>query len=192
MLIGILALQGAVEPHAVKLDSLGVKTRPVKKIDDLDGLSGLILPGGESSTMIHLLKLHGLWGNLEDFARRKPVWGLCAGAILLAKKVSSPAQESLGALDISVTRNAYGRQTESFVDSLVPMNPLKNLEPCEGVFIRAPRIEQVGQKVEILYEWSHEPVMVQQGFTLASTFHPELTESNQLHKYFLSLCEETL
>lgn len=192
MLIGILALQGAVEPHELKLKSLGVATRLVKKTEELEGLSGLVLPGGESSTMIHLLKLHGLWNALRDFVKRKPTWGLCAGTILLAQRVTTPIQESLEALDVSVVRNAYGRQTESFVGSLTPTHKVKTLDTFEGVFIRAPRIEQLGKDVEILYEWNHDPVMVQQGFTLASTFHPELTESNQLHKYFLSLCEEAL
>jgi len=190
MIIGILALQGAVEPHEKKFKDLGISTCLVKHSKDLKGLSGLVIPGGESSTMIHLLKLNGLWDSLKDFVKHKPSWGLCAGAILLARTVKSPSQESLQALDITVVRNAFGRQTESFISPLKNTSNRSDLGVGEGVFIRAPRIEEVGNTVQVLFQLEEEPVMVQQGFTLASTFHPELTDSDQLHRYFVKICEE--
>jgi len=190
MVIGILALQGAVEPHEQKFKSLGTKTAWVKQPKDLEGLNGIVLPGGESSTMLHLLKLHGLWDALKNFVETKPAWGLCAGAILLAKEVQSPSQDSLGVLDIGVTRNAYGRQTESFISLLEPNSHWLGTEAVEGVFIRAPKINRVGSKVKTLFTFGGEPVMVQRHCTLASTFHPELSESTQLHQYFLKICQE--
>lgn len=190
MLLGILALQGAVEPHEEKFKSLGATTRVVKRSKDLIGLSAIILPGGESSTMLHLLKLDGLWDDLKSFVENKPAWGLCAGAILLAKEVCSPSQDALGALDISVVRNAYGRQTESFISTLESTPHWLEKESLEGVFIRAPKINRVGVNVKTLFTFGGEPVMVQEKFTLASTFHPELSESNQLHRYFLKVCKE--
>ncbi|MFM8269817.1 MAG: pyridoxal 5'-phosphate synthase glutaminase subunit PdxT [Pseudomonadota bacterium] len=191
MLIGILALQGAVEPHEEKLKQLGVSSRRVIQSKDLIGLSGIILPGGESSTMLHLLKLHGLWDDLKAFVDKNPAWGLCAGSILLANEVSSPSQDSLKALDIGIIRNAYGRQTESFISVLQPTSEWTDPEAAEGVFIRAPKISRVGTQVKILFTFGGEPVMVQSNFTLASTFHPELTDSNKLHEYFVKLCQET-
>jgi 5'-phosphate synthase pdxT subunit len=191
MVIGILALQGAVSLHESKLQSLGVPSRQVKKPLDLENLSGLILPGGESSSMIHLLKLGGLWDKVKDFVAKRPSWGLCAGAILLAKEVKSPQQESFQALNITVVRNAYGRQSESFIANLEPSpdSPIK--ESFEGVFIRAPRIQKLGSKTKTHFTLNKEPVMVQEGFTLASTFHPELGENLRLHQFFLNLCKES-
>lgn len=191
MVIGILALQGAVEPHETKFKSLGVFSRQIKQSKDLEGLDGLVLPGGESSAMIHLLKLHGLWFSLKDFVKTKPTWGLCAGAILLAREVGTPLQESLEAIDISINRNAFGRQSESFIAPLIARTEFLDKDPFPGVFIRAPRIMKTGKDVQILFEWNQEPVMVREGFTLASTFHPELTESDILHRYFLKVCEES-
>jgi len=190
MLIGILALQGAVEPHEKKLKHLGIESRLVKQSKDLIDLSGIILPGGESSTMLHLLKLKGLWDDLQTYVQEKPCWGLCAGAILLAKEVTSPNQDSLKALDISITRNAYGRQNESFVSPLVPSSDWIDQESIEGVFIRAPRINQIGPRVKSLFTFEGEPVMVQENRKLASTFHPELSEGTKLHQYFVKLCQE--
>lgn len=192
MIIGILALQGAVEPHEDKFKSLGVATRQVKHSKDLIGLSGIILPGGESTTVLHLLKLHGLWDDLKTFVSAKPSWGLCAGAILLAQDVSSPAQDSLKALDIGIIRNAYGRQSESFICSLEPTSHWIESESIEGVFIRAPKINRVGSQVKILFTFGGEPVMVQKGNRLASTFHPELSNGHGLHRYFLKLCQESV
>jgi len=190
MQIGILALQGAVRPHEVKLQKLGVSTIQVKRTDDLKKITGLILPGGESSAMIHLLKLDGLWDAVKQFVQIQPSWGLCAGAILLAHEVESPSQESFQALDIGVIRNAYGRQTESFIAPLNPAPQCKIQESVEGVFIRAPKIKRFGEKVRPLFNLNHEPVMVQSGHTLASTFHPELSDGSILHQYFVNLCKE--
>ena len=191
MIIGILAVQGAVGPHEEKFQQLGVSTRLIKRPEDLEGVSALVLPGGESSSMIRLLKLNGLWDAVKDFVRNKPSWGLCAGAILLAKSVESPAQESLDQLDITVIRNAYGRQNESFISPLNPTSNWFESDDFEGVFIRAPKISRMGKKVKALFTYLGEPVMVQEGSTLASTFHPELGESNKLHSYFLRLCQES-
>ncbi|NBX92140.1 MAG: pyridoxal 5'-phosphate synthase glutaminase subunit PdxT [Proteobacteria bacterium] len=191
MRIGILAVQGAVEPHRVKFENLGVESVQVKTPKDLVNLAGLVLPGGESSSMIHLLKLNGLWESVSEFVHQKPSWGLCAGTILLAKEVISPAQESLGVIDITVVRNAYGRQTESFISNLNPSPNWVDQESLEGIFIRAPKISRLGPSVKTLFTHHGDSVMVREGITLASTFHPELSESNKLHQYFLSLCQES-
>ena len=186
MRVGILALQGAVEPHAEKLRRLGAEPVAVLKASDLVDIQGVILPGGESTTMLRLLRLNDLFDPLKDFVNRRPAWGLCAGAILLAKRVTSPEQPSLGAMQIAVERNAFGRQIHSFIARL--NSPRPELDGLEGVFIRAPRIRDV-QGGEILMSWQGEPVMVEEGDRLAATFHPELTESDRLHEYFLKRCE---
>jgi 5'-phosphate synthase pdxT subunit len=194
MKIGVLALQGAVQPHQEKLAQLQIEAVPVRTAAQLAGLSGIILPGGESSTMLHLLKLNQLWDPLKQFLSQKPGWGLCAGAILLARHVTAPEQASLALVDITVARNAFGRQLDSFIDTLSPTDAWKArvgssaATPIEGVFIRAPRITAVGAAANVLFQWKQEPVMVQQGNLLASTFHPELTDSVRLHDYFASLC----
>jgi 5'-phosphate synthase pdxT subunit len=192
MKVGILALQGAVQPHEEKLKKLGVESVQVRYPEQLADLDGILLPGGESTTMIHLLKLNQLWNPLKEFVQTKPTWGICAGAILLAETVTHPAQESLAAIKITVERNAYGRQNESFIDVLVPTSEWKKFstatQPLEGVFIRAPKIKNLTADIKVIFEHAHEPVMVQKGKCLASTFHPELTDSTLVHEYFLSLC----
>lgn len=192
MKVGILALQGAVQPHEEKLKALGVESLQVRYPEQLAELDGIILPGGESTTMIHLLKLNQLWNPLKEFVQNKPTWGICAGSILLAETVTHPAQESLAAIKITVERNAYGRQNESFIDVLVPTSEWEKFSPAtkpvEGVFIRAPKIKNLTSEIKIIFEHNQEPVMVQKGKCLASTFHPELTDSNLIHEYFLSLC----
>lgn len=188
MKIGILALQGAVTPHAEKLAELGAEPVEVRTPADLVGLRGIILPGGESSSMIKLLKLNRLWEPLAEFAAHHPTWGVCAGAILLASEVSHPVQESLAKLDIAVSRNAFGRQNESFIDQLEPTNDWLDDESLEGVFIRAPRITKVTGGAKTLLAWRAEPVMVEQGHLMASTFHPELSAGTKIHAYFLKKC----
>ncbi len=136
--VGILALQGAVGPHAEKLSALGVTPVEVRTPNELDSLAGIILPGGESTTMIHLLHKNNLWEPLGRFVRERPVLGVCAGLILLAKEVEHPAQDSLGALDVSVARNAFGRQIHSFIDTQNATPEWKGQTGIEGVFIRAP------------------------------------------------------
>jgi len=194
MKVGILALQGAVQPHEEKLKQLGVEPIRVLYPEQLSDIVGIILPGGESTTMIHLLKLNQLWSPLKDFVKFKPTWGICAGSILLANRVTHPSQESLEALDITVERNAYGRQNESFIDSLTPTEKwtgaVTTSESIEGVFIRAPKIKNLGTGIEVVFTHQKEPVMVLKNQCLASTFHPELTNSPHVHSFFLSLCKK--
>lgn len=190
MKIGILALQGAVLPHQEKLKSIGIESVEVRRAPQLAQIQGIILPGGESTTMIHLLHLNQLWDALREFAAKKPTWGICAGSILLARSVVHPRQESLDVMDISVTRNAYGRQNESFISALTPLTDWK--EPgVEGVFIRAPRIDALGKNVTPLLAHESEVVMAREGNRLASTFHPELTDNDSVHRYFAKLCQGT-
>jgi 5'-phosphate synthase pdxT subunit len=183
--IGILAIQGDYDAHAKVLDRLGDENKLVRRPDDLASVKGIILPGGESTTHIKVLEEEGLFDALKQFAKDGGAFfGTCAGAILLAKEVHGPAQDSLGLLDISVLRNGYGRQLASDVHSA----PSKLREtPLEMVFIRAPIIESVGKAVEVLAEDAGHPVLVREGKILASTFHPELTDDSTVHEYFLKL-----
>jgi pyridoxal 5'-phosphate synthase pdxT subunit len=185
MKIGILAIQGDYEAHAKMLDSIGVAYSFVRTPDDLADLSGIILPGGESSTHLKIMTEEGLFDALKQFASNGGAFfGTCAGAILLAREVHGPPQQSLALLDISVLRNGYGRQLASDVHSA----PSKlRTEPLEMVFIRAPIIESIGKDVEILANDGGHPVLVRQGRVLASTFHPELTGDATVHEYFLKL-----
>jgi pyridoxal 5'-phosphate synthase pdxT subunit len=185
MKIGILAIQGDYEAHAKMLDKLGVEHNYVRVPDDLTGVGGVILPGGESSTHLKVLNEEGLFDALEKFAQNGGAFfGTCAGAILLAREVHGPAQASLGILDISILRNGYGRQLAS--DVHVSQSKLRK-EPLEMVFIRAPIIESVGKGVEVLAEDAGHPVLVQQDHILASTFHPELTADTAVHDHFLKM-----
>lgn len=182
--IGVLALQGAVEPHIEKLQSLNVPTRRVRLAADLEGLAGLVLPGGESTAMLRLLEKNNLTAPLQTYVDSRPTWGICAGAILLAKHVSHPEQKSFGAIDIDVERNAYGRQNESFIASLKGSPQIGFAAP--GVFIRAPRIVRIeDQTVRVLLRYREEPVLVESDRVLISTFHPELTDDLALHRYFV-------
>jgi len=186
--IGILAVQGDFAAHAEMLRSLGAKTVEVRTIEDLDNCDGLILPGGESTTQLQFLQEEGLFEAIQRFvAEERPVFGTCAGAILLAKDVQHPAQGSLGLMDMTVLRNAYGRQLAS--DVFFGSSKLEP-EPMEMVFIRAPIIEKVGAGVAVLAEYGGKPVLVQKGNLLAATFHPELTADTTVHKYFLELVKK--
>lgn len=185
MRIGILAIQGDYEAHAKVLDRLGVEYRFVRTPQDMEGLSGIILPGGESTTHLKVLNEEGLFDALKRFARDGGAFfGTCAGAILLAREVHGPEQDSLGLLDISILRNGYGRQLAS--DVHMGRTTLGS-EPLEMVFIRAPIIESAGSDVEILAQDAGHPVLVQQGHILAATFHPELTDGTTIHEHFLKL-----
>jgi 5'-phosphate synthase pdxT subunit len=179
--IGVLALQGDFDAHRRRLEELGAKVVLVKKPEQLDHIDGLIIPGGESSTLLNLLGEAG-FEKLKQFVRSKPSFGTCAGAILLAKEVTNPPQASLGALDITVRRNAYGRQ----VDSSIREGRFQN-HPTEMVFIRAPKIDRVGEGIEVVATESNDAVLVRHGQTLAGTFHPELSEDRSVHQYFLDL-----
>ncbi len=181
MKIGVLALQGDFDAHRKRLEELGAEVVLVKKPEQLDDIAGLVIPGGESSTFLKLLGEEG-FAKLKDFVRVKPTFGTCAGAILLANEVENPKQAGLGALDITIRRNAYGRQ----VDSSIREGQFLN-DSIEMVFIRAPKIERVGQGVEVVATEGRDPVMVRQGKTLAATFHPELSNDSRIHRYFLDL-----
>ncbi len=186
-LIGILALQGDYAAHAAVIERLGARVRLVRAATDLDGLDGLILPGGESTTILRLLARNGLRDVVAAFARSRPTFGTCAGLILLARAVTNPEQESLGLLDVSIERNAYGRQINSFIG---PVATTTLGGTIEGVFIRAPRITRVGPGIAVLGRFTPgtepEPVLVRQGHLLGATFHPELTADPRVHRYFIA------
>jgi pyridoxal 5'-phosphate synthase pdxT subunit len=184
--IGIVAIQGDYEAHAKSLERLGEPSKFVRTPADLEGLKGVILPGGESTTHLKVMKEEGLFDALKKFAAEDggAFFGTCAGAIMLAREVHGPKQESLGLLDISVLRNGYGRQIASDVHS--GRTKLSDA-PIEMVFIRAPIIESVGPGVEVLGEYEGHPVFVKQGKIIASTFHPELTDDSSIHKYFVDI-----
>src|ERR1700733_10383230 len=182
MTIGVLALQGDFDAHRRRLEELGAKVVLVKKPEQLDGIDGLVIPGGESGTFLKLLGDDG-FAKLKEFVHVKPTFGTCAGAILLATEVENPKQAGLGALDIRIRRNAYGRQ----IDSSIREGRLGD-SPLEMVFIRAPKIERVGPNVEVLATENSDPVAVRQGKVMAATFHPELSDDTRVHQAFLDLC----
>jgi 5'-phosphate synthase pdxT subunit len=186
MKIGVLALQGDFDAHRRRLEELGAEVVLVKKSEQLDEIDGLIIPGGESGTFLKLLGPEG-FAKLKDFVLSKPSFGTCAGCILLATDVENPKQAGLGALDMTVRRNAYGRQIDSSIRDGQFLN-----EPIEMVFIRAPKIERWGAGVEVIATEGRDkvPVLVRKGKTMASTFHPELSDDPRIHKYFLDVVEE--
>ena len=185
--IGILALQGAYEAHARVLESLGATVRMVRVPAELEGIDGLVMPGGESTTMLKFLEKNGFFDILQAFVQKTPTFGTCAGCILLAKEVEHPQQKSLETLDITVERNAYGRQIDSTI--LTAPTELPG-GPLEMVFIRAPRITRAGAGVETLADRDGFPVLVRQGHLLAATFHPELGHDVRVHQLFLDLVRE--
>ena len=186
--VGVLALQGDFEAHARMLERAGAEPVLARTAEDLDRADGLVIPGGESTTMLKLLHLENLIEPLREFSRRRPVFGTCAGAILLAREVTNPAQESLGLMDIAVERNAYGRQIDSRVTRIQPDPELeRRTRPgeMEAVFIRAPIIRRVAGDAHALASYNGDPVLVEQGPHLAATFHPELTGDTRVHELFL-------
>lgn len=186
----MLALQGDFALHARALERCGARAVEVRKTAELDDLGGLVIPGGESTTLLKLMGDFGFVPALEKFrAGGRPIFGTCAGLILLAREVLNPAQPSLGFLDATVERNAYGRQRESFEARGEARLQAKQV-PIEMVFIRAPRIRRVGPGVEVLAAHGGEPVLVREGTILAGTFHPELTDSTAVHAYFCRMVEE--
>ena len=189
MAIGILALQGAVELHRAKLATLGAAAVPVRTAEELGACAGLIMPGGESTTLLNLIGHYGLKSALVEFAHAKPLWGVCAGAILAAKRVKNPEQESFSLVPITVRRNAYGRQNESFIAEVTLTLPGQPALTQEAVFIRAPRVVGWNGQVTVLAEHEGFPVALQAGRHLITTFHPELAAQDHLHRFFLSLCE---
>jgi len=187
MRIGVLALQRDFALHARALEKCGVEAVEVRKPEQLDQVDGLIMPGGESTTLLKLMDAWGFVPALEKFhSAGKPIFGTCAGLILLAREVESPKQFSLGLIDVAVERNAYGRQRESF-EAAGTAHLDKKPVPLEMVFIRAPRIRRMGPDVQVLAEHGGEPVMARQNRVLVATFHPELTDTTTVHQYFCDL-----
>ena len=182
--IGILAIQGDYQAHAAAIESAGALAVEIRKPEQLAELDGLVLPGGESTTMLKFLEMNNFFETLQEFCRTRPVFGTCAGAILLAREVLHPVQRSLGALDAVVERNAYGRQIDSSIltaETALPGGPL------EMVFIRAPRFVQLAPTIEVLAEREGAPVLVRQGHILAATFHPELSSDRRVHSLFVDI-----
>jgi pyridoxal 5'-phosphate synthase pdxT subunit len=186
--IGVLAIQGDFRAHADALEDAGAEAVEVRKPEQLDGLDGLVLPGGESTTFLKFLLRDGFLDSLRRFITEKPSFGTCAGCILLARKVTHPPQASLEAMNITVERNAYGRQIDSAIqtkETKLPGGPL------EMVYIRAPRIAEVGPDVEVMAERDGFPVLVRQGKLLAATFHPELSSDRRVHQLFVDMVRQS-
>ncbi|RYL90899.1 pyridoxal 5'-phosphate synthase glutaminase subunit PdxT [Sporolactobacillus sp. THM7-4] len=187
--IGVLALQGAVSEHVKALEASGADPVIVKNVQDLDGLDGLVMPGGESTTMRRLMDKYGLFDSVKSFAQEKPVFGTCAGLILMAKKIEGRKGPHMGLLDIDVKRNAFGPQVDSFEADL----DIKHVgDHFEGVFIRAPYIEKVGEGVEVLADYEGKIVACREGHFLSCAFHPELTDDLRMHRYFVDMVEESI
>jgi len=184
MKIGVLAIQGDYEAHKARLEQLGTEVTLVRKPEQLDAIDGIVIPGGESSTFLNFLAERGFLEKLRDFVSTKPTFGTCAGAILLAKRVENPPQQSLGAMDIRIRRNAYGRQIDS---SIRQAQSKLGDKPLEMVFIRAPKIVNTGKGVEVLATHGGDPVLVRQGKIMAATFHPELSEDTRVHREFVKM-----
>ena len=179
--VGILALQGDFEAHRKALERAGARALEVRTADQLAQCDGLIIPGGESSTMLKLLDIERLTDAVRQFGERKPIYGTCAGAILLAHEVTHPAQPSLDLMNISVERNAYGRQ----IDSRIAKVPVEGGAEFEAVFIRAPIIRKIGEGVNVLASYQGDPIWVEQGRHMVTTFHPELTDDPAIHRRFV-------
>jgi len=186
-MIGVLGLQGDYEAHGRMLSQAGAQWRVVKKTGQLDGVDGLIIPGGESTTLLKLMDACAFWEPLGAFAAAgRPVFGTCAGMILLAREVVNPPQRSLGLVDIRVERNSYGRQIDSF-EGVGSFHPDGQEQPLEMIFIRAPRILALGRGVQNLATCRGDCVMARQGPVLVASFHPELTDDLTIHRYFLGM-----
>jgi 5'-phosphate synthase pdxT subunit len=186
MRIGVLALQGDFDAHRQRLEELGAEVVLVKKPEQLDDIEGLVIPGGESGTFLKLLGEAG-FEKLKQFVTTKPTFGTCAGAILLASQVYNPKQAGLGAIDIGIRRNAYGRQVDSSIREGQLVQDKVSQSPIEMVFIRAPKIERLGPGVEVIATEGNDPVAVRQGKVIATTFHPELSDDTRVHRAFLDM-----
>ncbi|MFP4098285.1 MAG: pyridoxal 5'-phosphate synthase glutaminase subunit PdxT [Alphaproteobacteria bacterium] len=181
-IIGVLALQGAVQPHKAHIEAAGAEFRAVKTLSQCEGVDGFILPGGESTTMLKLIERFDLWDGLAAQFAQKPVWGICAGCILLAERVTNPEQKSFGLLPVTVQRNGYGRQIDSHY---------ANIDGYSVSFIRAPIICDVSQDVQVLAEHNGSAVWVKKGTAIATTFHPELTNDrpSPMHSMFVEIAD---
>ncbi|MDF2682832.1 MAG: glutamine amidotransferase subunit PdxT [Brevibacillus sp.] len=188
MKIGVLALQGAVVEHVRMLEEAGATAVSVKKVEELDDLDGLIIPGGESTTISKLMHKYGFLKAIREFGEaKKPIFGTCAGAILLANRINGQDDFHLGLMDIKVERNAFGRQKESFE---VEMPVAGVAADYPAVFIRAPYVMEVGENGQVLAKYEEKIVVARDGHYLAAAFHPELTDDIRLHKYFLEMVRE--
>ncbi|MEI2395840.1 MULTISPECIES: pyridoxal 5'-phosphate synthase glutaminase subunit PdxT [Paenibacillus] len=189
MRIGVLALQGAVTEHIVSIEKTGAQGLPIKRVEQLEEVEGLIIPGGESTTIGKLMRKYGFIEAIREFAGQgKPIFGTCAGMIVLAKHIAGGEPGHLELMDITVARNAFGRQRESFECDL----EVKGIaEPVRAVFIRAPLINEVGPDVDVLTIYKDEIVTARQGNLLVSSFHPELTDDYRLHQYFADMVEDS-
>jgi 5'-phosphate synthase pdxT subunit len=184
-IVGVLALQGDFAAHQRAIEQAGAAAVEVRAENELRQIDGLIIPGGESTTMLKLLREENLLEPLRRFGAEKPIFGTCAGAILLASRVLNPEQEALGLMDLTVERNAYGRQINSRIVEVMLEN-----QPLEAVFIRAPVIRRVGENTRVLATYLHDPVLVEQGKHMAATFHPELTGDFRIHRHFVQKVSE--
>lgn len=188
--IGVLALQGAVREHVKALAAPDVEVVTVKQKEQLESIDGLVFPGGESTTMRRLINQYGFHEPLIAFAKQeKPIFGTCAGAILMASEIVGQTEPHLAVMDMTVERNAFGRQKESFEVMLDMLNVAPDIE---AVFIRAPIIQSVGPKVDVLASYEGQIVAARQGPFLACSFHPELTEDNRMHQYFVQMVRESM
>jgi 5'-phosphate synthase pdxT subunit len=185
--VGVLALQGDFEAHCRALESAGAAALQIRTAAELDAVDALVIPGGESTTMLKLLDIEGLFQPLAEFGARKPIFGTCAGAILLATEVVNPPQVSLGLMDLTVERNGYGRQIDSRIAQIDVAG-----QPAEAVFIRAPIIRRVGKQVSVLAEYQGTPVLAEQGKHMVATFHPELSANAAVHRRFVNNVKQTL
>lgn len=191
MTIGVLALQGDFAKHIEMLLSLGVKVKEVRKIDDLEECDGLIIPGGESTVMMRQIDFIQMRDALCQFAKQKPLFGTCAGLILMSHSIQQSPMKPLGLLDVAIERNAFGRQIDSFQAFVEVQLEPGHKKLCKGFFIRAPRIRRTDEDVHVLGLYEKEPVLVQQGHHLGASFHPELTNDPTIHDYFLQLVKQS-
>ena len=180
--VGVLALQGDFEAHSRAIERAGAEPVEIRTAAELDSVDGLIIPGGESTTMLKLIHREGLFEPLRSYGLARPIFGTCAGAILLATNVTNPAQDSLGLMDMDVERNAYGRQVDSQIGRLRLAGEGREME---AVFIRAPIIRRTGEHTRVLAEYHGDPVLVEHGRHMAATFHPELTRDSTIHRMFV-------
>lgn len=192
VVVGILALQGDFAKHSEALRSLGVQVKEVRKPEDLEACQGLIIPGGESTVILRQMDFIHLKEKICQFAEHKPVFGTCAGLIVMSKEVQASNMQPLGLLNVTVERNAFGRQVESFQASIELHLDTRHPKLFQAYFIRAPRIKMYDANIQILATYQEEPILVRQGYLLGASFHPELTSDPTIHQYFLNMIESSL